>query len=130
MLPPAGVDFISFAGMHLICTMFITTDSPGGAAGVFHKVLDPSGHAALLEEVDRVLGQPVGDTTLRQYLRSKRNKLAVHGTLEYCSQPKDVQAVAFYDDALEQFDDAIEALDVAVDRLDRDLAKLESESPP
>jgi len=129
-LSPTAESFISFAGLHLVNTMFITTDTHGGAGGAFHKVLDPLGYSGLLDEVDRVLSLPVGRTTLRQYVRSKRNRLAVHGTLEYESQPTDVRAVTSDEAALEQFGDAMAELDDAVEDLDRQLAALEKGTLP
>lgn len=128
LLSQVGEDFISFAGMHLVCTMFLTSDRRDGGApyGVFHRILDPEGRADLLRDVDRALTLPVGDTTLGEYIRHKRNKLAVHGTLAYSSQPQEVQDVVFDEDALGQFDDAMSELEDAVRQLDTELAALES----
>lgn len=129
LLSEAAVDFISFAGIHLMCTMFITTDEHDGAPGVFHRTLDPLGHSGLLDEVDRVLELPIGATTLRQYLRSKRNKLATHGSLAYSTQPREVHEVVFDGAALEQFHDAVSELDAAVPELDKALAQLQMDVP-
>jgi hypothetical protein len=129
LLSEAADDFMSFAGMHLMCTMFITTDRGDGAQGVFHRTLDPLGYGSLLDEVDRVLDLPVGRTTFRQFLRSKRNKLAVHGTLAFSAQPKEVQDVTLDEAALEQVEDALAELDTAVRDLNRELAELEAAGP-
>lgn len=120
-----GNDFISFAGMHLISTMFITTDHRGDPGGVFHRVLDSMGHASLLDAVDRALARPVGRTNLRQFIRSKRNKLATHGSLMFSSHAEEAREVVYSQQALDQFQDAIDELTLAVRELDRGLGDLE-----
>ena len=94
-------DFFSFAMLHLTCTMFITTDRGNPRQGIFHRTLDPIGQSHLLTEVDDILDSPLGKTTLRQFLRSKRNKLATHGTVTFSSQPREVQDVTFDDESLQ-----------------------------
>lgn len=119
-------DFFTFGLLHLISTMFITTDSrsdPEG--GFFHRVLDPLGYGTLLETVDDILDSPVGMTKLRQYIRSKRNKLAVHGSLGFSSQPSEVQDVTFDDEALIQFTERMHDFDEAVAVLERKLEELD-----
>lgn len=94
-------DFFTFGLIHLISTMFITTDSQSDPeGGVFHRILDPLGYGTLLYSIDDILDSPIGKTSLRQYIRSKRNKLAVHGSLEFSSQPNKVQDVTFDEEAL------------------------------
>jgi hypothetical protein len=84
-------DFFSFAMLHLICTMFITTDQRSDpAGGVFHRVLDPMGMSYLLTDIDRRLDSPIGNTTLRIFVRSKRNKLATHGRLAFSNHLPDL----------------------------------------
>jgi hypothetical protein len=120
-------DFFTFGLLHLISTMFITTDSrndPEG--GVFHRILDPLGYRKLLDSIDNILDSPVGNTTLRQYIRSKRNKLAVHGSLKFSSQPREVQDVILDDEALNQFKQNMHDLDGAVAVLIEELEKLEN----
>ena len=119
-------DFFNFGLLHLTSTMFITTDSrsdPEG--GVFHRILDPLGYGNLLDSIDSILDSPVGNTTLRQYIRSKRNKLAVHGSLKFSSQPREVQDVTFDDEALSQFEERMYDLDDAVKVLLGELKSLE-----
>jgi len=122
-------DFYTFGLLHLTCTMFITTDTKKDPArGAFHRILDPLGHSELLADVDRILDQRVGKTSLRQYIRSKRNKLATHGSLAFMTQPETVQAVTFDDASLDQFRTAMDALDDAVAKLESHLASLEDHS--
>ena len=117
--------FFEFGLLHLIATMFITKDSPSDPeGGVFHRILDPLGHEALLVPIDNILNSPVGTTTLKQFIRSKRNKLAVHGSLEFSSQPSEVQDVTFDKEALSQFAQRMHGLDEAVAVLEDELEKL------
>jgi len=119
-------DFIVFGLFHLISTMFITTDSRNDPeAGVFHRILDPLGHGSLLESIDSILNSPVGTTTLKQYLRSKRNKLAVHGSLKFSNQPDGVQEITFDENALEQFAENMERFDREILILEKKLKDIE-----
>ncbi len=125
-------DFYTFALLHLISTMFITTDPPDKRQGIFHRILDPMGQSDLLTEIDRILDSPLGDTTLRQFIRSKRNKLATHGNVAFSSQPDEVQNVTFDDQSLQQYQDAMTELDGAVFKLDERLRRflIEKENNP
>jgi hypothetical protein len=124
-LGKAGSDFFLFAATHLIDTMFIAADEPGGAPGVFHRVLDPMGRGDLLDGVDEALDSPVGATTLREYLRSKRDSLALHGALSWASQPREVRDVNSDEIALQQSSEAMAELLDAVALLDKELARLD-----
>jgi hypothetical protein len=126
LLTEAGSDFITFAGMHLMSTMFIAADEPGGVPGVCHRILDPMGHGDLLARVDRILDSPVGVTTLREYLWSKRNCLALRGTLRWSSQPSEVQDVNGDEVALGQYSAAMGELEDAVADLDEELPQLDA----
>ena len=106
--------------------MFITTDPPDRRQGVFHRTLDPMGHSDLLNEIDDILGSPLGKTTLRQFIRSKRNKLATHGNVAFSSQPHEVRDVSFDQESLKQFQDAMTRLDHAVFRLEQKLSRLDA----
>ncbi len=128
MMNAVAQDFFSFAMLHLTATMFITTDRGDPRQGIFHRILERIGHSELLTEVDSILDSSLGKTTLRQFIRSKRNKLATHSTVAFSSQPQDVQAVTFDDDALKQYADAMTRLDEAVFRLQEELAHLEPET--
>lgn len=122
-------DFYSFALLHLTCTMFITTDTKKDpAGGAFHRILDPMGYSEFLTDIDRILDQPIGKTNLRHYIRSKRNKLATHGSLAFTTQPQAVQEVTFDDVSLTQFRTAMHELDDAVAKLEQQLALLEEQS--
>jgi len=121
----AAAAFFVFAGLHLITTMFIASDEPGGAAGVFHRILDPMGCGSLLADVDYILDSPVGETTLRRCVANKCDALATHGRLNWSSQAPEVQAVAIDRAKSAQFDSALYALDSAVGDLADALALLQ-----
>lgn len=108
-------DLFQFALLHVTSTMFITEE------GVFHRILNPMRHQALLAGVDAALDSRVGKTTLRQFIRSKRNKLATHGDLSFSSQPREVRNVTFSPRALQQFEAAMYSLESAVRALSRGL---------
>lgn len=119
-------NFFNFGLLHLISTMFITKDSrsdPKG--GAFHRILDPLGYGLLLDPIDNILDSPVGKTTLRQYIRSKRNKLCAHGSLKFSTQPHEVRDVILNGEALSQFEERMYSLDEAVTVLKGELEKLE-----
>lgn len=115
-------DFFSFATLHLVCTMFITTDKKNEkTGGVFHRVLDPLGKSQLLDEVDNILSVNIGQTNLKQFFRSKRNKLATHGSLFFSSQHNSVINITFNEENLDQFKEAMIQLNLAVFKLDEKL---------
>lgn len=127
MVNEVARDFFSFAMLHLTCTMFITTDHGDPRQGIFRRILDPMGQSHLLTEVDSILDSSLGKTTLRQFLRSKRNKLATHGSVAFSSQPREVQDVTFNDESLQQHHDAMTKLDQAVFILEEELKHLDQE---
>ncbi len=118
-------NFFNFGLLHLISTMFITKDSrnePKG--GVFHRILYTLGYGLLLDPIDNILDSPLGETTLKQYIRSKRNKLCVHGSLKFSTQPHEVRNVTLNSEALSQFEGRMHNLDEAVIVLKGELEKL------
>ncbi len=127
MVNKVAQDFFSFAMLHLTSTMFITTDHGNSRQGVFHRILEPMGQQHLLTEIDAILDSALGKTTLRQFIRSKRNKLATHATLAFSTQPRNVQDVTFDEQSLQQYEDAMTQLDGAVFRLEQELKHLEQE---
>jgi hypothetical protein len=111
-------DFYSFAMLHLTATMFITRDSKNDKyEGIFHRTLDPLGYQDLLEEIDYIFNTHIGETTLKEYIRIKRNKLATHGELLFESQPNDIVDVTNNHYYIDQFFEAMHQLDNAVNRL-------------
>ena len=122
---PVASQFVQFGLLHLTATMFIITDKKSDPkGGVFHRILDPMGYGALLGSVDSALDSRIGKTTLKQFVRSKRNRMATHGDLSFLSQPKEVQNVTFSKRALRQFEAAMESLESAVLALSRNLEAL------
>lgn len=119
-------DFYSFALLHLICTMFITTDKKNeNIGGIFHRVLDPLGKSELINEIDKILSLPIGRTTLKQFFRSKRNKLATHGSLSFSSQQDSNIDVIINKSNLDQYVEAMNQLSLAVFKLDENLKVIE-----
>jgi hypothetical protein len=127
IINPVANDFWTFGLLHLICTMYITTDfadeKPGGA---FHRLLDPMEQGHLLKGVDSALDLKVGESTLRKFLQTKRNKLATHRELDFLSLPKEVQDVSFDEKALKQYDSAMTMLKDATYILLKNLLQLTS----
>ena len=118
-------DFYSFALLHLICTMFITTDKKNeNIGGIFHRVLDPLGKSELLIEIDKILSLSIGRTTLKQFFRSKRNKLATHGSLSFSSQQDSNINVIFNKSNLDQYEAAMNQMNLAVFKLDENLKSM------
>lgn len=121
-------DFYIFALLHLISTMFITADNKNDEnGGIFHRILDPLGKEILLIDIDKILSQPIGKTTLKQYIRTKRNKLATHGKLSFSSQPEQIKKLTFNEKNVNQFYEGMRRLDKAVYKLYNDLEKLEEQ---
>ena len=120
----AATGFLVFGTLHLISTMFLTTDErQDPVPGVFHRVLDPLGQSDILHDVDKALEMPVGRTTLGAYIRRKRNRLAVHGDLAFTSQHAEVIEVTQSDEALDQYEAAMESLTAAVKSLHKELSE-------
>src|SRR3989304_7997778 len=63
-------DFFQFGLLHLTSTAFILE-----SGRLFHRILDPMGYGHLLKDIDSALNSKVGQTTLREFIRLKRNKL-------------------------------------------------------
>ena len=125
LVNPVAENFFQFGLLHLTSTMFITTDKKTDpAAGVFHRILDPMGHGTLLAGVDAALATKVGQTTLRQFIRTKRNKLATHRDLSFLSQSKEARNVAYNKIALKQYEAAMHLLETAVLALSRELERM------
>lgn len=118
-------DFYSFAIMHLICTMFITTDSNDDKnGGVFHRILDPLGKSILLRHVDKIISKKVGSITLKEYLKERRNRLATHRTLSLHELSAENQAIVNNPQAIRKYYTLMEDLEKAVYTLLLELIKL------
>ena len=109
-------DFFQFGLLHLTSTAFILE-----SGGLFHRILDPMGYGHLLKDIDSALNSKVGKTTLREFIRLKRNKLATHGDLSFYSQTKEIQNVTFGKRALREFESAMSALETATTALSLEL---------
>lgn len=120
-------DFFSFAILHLTSTMFLTIDSKKEKnGGIFHRILDPMGKSALLDEIDKIFNSSVGQTTLKEFINIRRNRLATHRSLSIKELPKANLDVTFDPESLNQFFRAIQNLIPAVSKLDDELSKFEN----
>jgi len=118
-------DFFHFALLHLTSTMFLIKDpDQEQKCGVFHRILDPIGESGLLDEIDKILQSPVGNTNLGEFIRRRRNKLATHSTLSITNLPEINLEVTYNSESLDQFNSAIERLIPEVSKLHDKLKKL------
>ena len=91
--------------------MFLIKDSENEPyGGMFHRILDQHGHSHLLNDIDQILESSVGEITLGDYIRIKRNKMATHGEGRFSSQPEFVQNISFDEDALDEFNSSMAKL--------------------
>ena len=77
----------------------------------------------LLNPVETALSRKIGKTTLREFLRQKRNKLVTYGYLDFESQLFKLQKVTHSKRAIRQFNQAFEELESAVQSLLKQLKK-------
>lgn len=121
-------DFVNFALIHLACTMFITRDKKTDTrGGFFYRILSSIGQAHLLKPIEDALNMKVGNTTLCEYFRNKRNKMTVHGDLSFDSQSKAVKDVTFSEEAIAEFYEAMSTLESRVSQLYKGLINIESD---
>jgi hypothetical protein len=107
----------TFALMHLITTMFLLDKNKHAMGGYCYRSLKDLGLADKLEPIRRTLEGKVGKTTLGDFIRHSRNKLATHGELTFASLPPEAQGVHGSPQALSQFNRLMERLDGQVTRL-------------
>jgi len=100
---PVAEGFTTFADAHLLFTMFLVDKGDKPLGGFIYPLLHGTGKADWMNEVIRVLNEPVGDVIFEEYLRKWRNKLATHGTLSPTSLPDSIGTMvqsSDYDDRL------------------------------
>ncbi len=126
-----------FTFMHLFTTMFVVDNRRKRLGGACYELLEPLGLASLLDEIEAILECPVGQTTFGRYVKTYRNKLAVHGDLGFENLPPSIQAVlsdenalAQYHEASHEFHVALVKLRYAVDMELRALTGAEEDTPP
>jgi|GEM_PF-2971321 len=108
----------TFALMHLITTMFLLDKKDHLLMGGFcYQALNSLGLADKLEPLRKTFDGKVGKTTLGEYIRLSRNKLATHGDLTVFSLPPAVQDASGSPRAIAQFDRLMEKLDGQTTRL-------------
>ena len=121
---PISGDVNIAALLHLTITMFITKDNKSGThGGLFFRLLSPMHLEHLLNPVETALSRKIGKTTLREFLRQKRNKLVTYGYLDFESQLFELQKVTHSKRAIRQFNQAFEELESAVQSLLKQLKK-------
>jgi hypothetical protein len=121
---PISGDVNIVALLHLTITMFITKDNRSHTqGGLFFRLLSPMHLEHLLNPVENALNRKIGKTTLREFLRQKRNKLVTHGYWDFESQLLELQKVTHSKRANRQFNQAFEELENAVQFLLRQLKK-------
>ena len=103
---PVADGFTTFADAHLLFTMFLVDKGDKPLGGFIYPLLHGAGKADWMNEVIRVLHEPVGDVTFEVYLRKWRNKLVTHGTLSLTSLPDSIRTMVVASD----FDNRLLAL--------------------
>lgn len=83
-----AVAFNNFALIHLMYTMFLVDKGKSPMGGFICKVLEPLGHASLLEPIQQILGSSLGNVSFGDYTKIQRAKLCTHGDLAYESLDK------------------------------------------
>lgn len=106
-----------FTFMHLFTTMFAVDNRRKQLGGACYELLEPHGLAPLLDEISEILDLPVGQTTFGRYVKTYRNKLAVHGNLGFENLPPSIQAVLSDESALIQYHEASHRFHVALVKL-------------
>jgi hypothetical protein len=107
----------TFALMHLITTIFLVDKRQLPMGGFAYRVLIRLRLAHLLEPIRKTMERKLGKTTLGDYLRRSRNKLAVHGDLDFASLSTDEQDVTFNEKALQTYERLMEQFERQVGRL-------------
>ena len=131
-LNPIARRFYDFAGIHLMSTMFLIQDSqhnPKPMGGFCYRVLEPLGFAYLLEGIQQILQTPLGQTTLGDYIRRCRNKLATHGDLSAARMPEKELSFLHYDNAEVDHERLMDELQREVQKLRSKLEELLSQKP-
>lgn len=96
---PVAEGFTTFADAHLLFTMFLVDKGDKPLGGFIYPLLHGAGKADWMNEVIRVLNEPVGDVPFEEYLRKWRNKLATHGNLSPTSLPDSIRTMVLSSDS-------------------------------
>ncbi len=121
---PIAMGYNTFACIHLVFTMFLVDkkeDKPIG--GFIYPILSKMGKESLLDNVQAVLCENLGDITFEDYLRKYRNKLATHGDLSIDSLPTIHKELVISDRTNDRILELIDKLRYAVDNLLNELRK-------
>jgi hypothetical protein len=89
----------SFSSLHLITSMFLVDARNQATGGLCSTILKKRRRLHLLDEIRDLLHRGVGQTTVGDFLRKSRNKLATHGDFSFGSLPpseREVLAVELY----------------------------------
>jgi len=129
-LNPIARRFNDFAGIHLISTMFLIQDNKKDPMGGFcYRVLEPLGFADLLKGIQQLFQTPLGQTTLGDYIRLCRNRLATHGDLSAAQMPEKELSLLHYDNAEVDYERLMDELQREVQKLRSKLKELLSQKP-
>ena len=120
---PIAHGFTTFADAHLLATMFLTDKGTHPIGGFIYPILRDAGKAHWLDEVIRILNEPVGEVCFEEYLRKWRNKLATHGNLSPTSLPDSIRSLVISPDADDRLLELLDELRFAVRNLTSALHK-------
>lgn len=124
---PISLNYDSFAGLHLISTMFLLDKGNKPMGGFCYRILEPMRLAVLLEPIREIVESPIGNTTFGNFIRNSRNKLATHGDLSFASLPVVDKKLPFSNDLVERFQYIFERLAEEVKNLENNLEKMLNE---
>lgn len=120
---PIAEGFTTFADAHLLFTMFLVDKNTSPIGGFIYPILQEAGKAHWLDEIIRILSEPVGLIRFEEYLRKWRNKLATHGNLSPTSLPDSIRALVLSPDADDRLSELLDELRFSVSDLTSALHK-------
>ncbi|MCK4593531.1 hypothetical protein KAU45_03450 [bacterium] len=121
---PIIQDVNIFTILHLITTLFLVDKKKDKMGGFCYKALRKVGHEHLLDNICILINSKIGNTTFGDYIRHKRNKLTVHGMLEFSSLPEENKAVTFNNDLTDDFTELMEQFEQELLQLEENLCTL------
>lgn len=73
----------AFSLLHLLTTLYLVDSNGHVTGGIATHILRQRSQHGLLRDIHSIMGRDVGRTSVGDFLRRARNKLAVHGDLTY-----------------------------------------------
>ena len=114
---PIAEGFTTFADAHLLFTMFLVDKDDNPLGGFIYPTLKEAGKVHWLDEIIRILNEPVGLVSFQDYLRKWRNKLATHGDLSPTTLPDSIRALVLSSEADDRLLSLLDELRSSVDNL-------------